>query len=93
VVALLDFEYARLADLLFDAAWWGWVARYHHPELWAAAWPRLLAAAGIAADADTLRRAATLQRLRCLEMLAIHAAAPGQAAMWAERLVATLEWS
>jgi hypothetical protein len=93
VVGLVDLEYPRLADPLFDAAWWGWVVRYHHPELWAAAWPQLLAAAGIAAGAGTMRRVAALQRLRCLEMLAVHADAPSQAAMWAERLAATLEWS
>ena len=32
VVALLDLERARLAHPLFDAAWWSWVVRYHHPS-------------------------------------------------------------
>src|SRR6185503_11659777 len=31
VVALLDFEAARLGDPLFDAAWFRWIVGYHHP--------------------------------------------------------------
>ena len=94
VAALLDFEFARLADALFDAAWWGWVVRYHHPERWTFAWPALLAAGGIAPDAANAARIRSLQLLRCLEMLDDHAhrRAAGQATMWAERLHATVGW-
>ena len=94
VAALLDFEFARLADALFDAAWWGWVVRYHHPERWIAAWPALLAAGGIVPDAANAARIRSLHLLRCLEMLDDHAHSrvAGQASMWAERLHATVGW-
>lgn len=94
VVGLLDLEFARMADALFDAAWWGWVVRYHHAGRWASAWPKLLAAAGIANDTATNLRIASLQRLRCLEMLDYHAhwRSSGRAAMWAERLQTTMQW-
>ncbi len=94
VVGLLDLEFARMADPLFDAAWWGWVVRYHHPERWAAAYPQLLAAASISSDEPTLARIHDLQLLRCLEMVDYHArtARPTQAAMWADRLQETLGW-
>jgi aminoglycoside phosphotransferase (APT) family kinase protein len=95
IVALVDLEFARIADPLFDAAWWGWVVRYHHPERWVQAWPRLLAAAGIAEDAATLARVRVLQRLRCLEMLDDCARTRTKRAvgMWRERLTATLGWA
>jgi aminoglycoside phosphotransferase (APT) family kinase protein len=93
VVALLDVEFARLADPLFDAAWWGWVVRYHHPQLWMVAWPALLAAAGIAADSGTLGRILALQQLRCLEALDYaRAAGPDAATQWVRRLQETLGW-
>ena len=93
VVGLLDLEFARIADPLFDAAWWGWVVRYHHPERWVAAWPHLLAAASIAPSAATTARVQALQRLRCLEMVDYHAhERTPAAAMWIERLGVTLGW-
>lgn len=94
LVGLVDLECARLADPLFDPAWWGWVVRYHHPERWLAAWPALLAAAGIVPDAATRARIQLLQALRCLEQLDDHAhmRAGDAAGMWAERLRATLAW-
>lgn len=94
VIGLLDLEFARIADPLFDAAWWGWVVRYHHPERWAAAYPQLLAAAGISSDEPTRARIHDLQLLRCLEMVDYHArtARLAQAAMWAGRLQQTLGW-
>jgi len=94
VVALLDLEFARIADPLFDAAWWGWVVRYHHPARWAVAWPRFLDAAGIAADAATLERIGILQRLRCLEALDYSRMIdPERAALWLRHLSATLAWT
>lgn len=30
ITGLLDFESARLADPLFDVAWWSWVVGFHH---------------------------------------------------------------
>jgi aminoglycoside phosphotransferase (APT) family kinase protein len=94
IVGLLDFEFARIADPLFDAAWWGWVVRYHHPARWIHAWPQLLAAAGILDDQETAARIRVIQRLRCLEMIDYCAATrlPDVAEMWVERLGATLGW-
>jgi aminoglycoside phosphotransferase (APT) family kinase protein len=90
-VALLDIEFARLADPLFDAAWWGWVVRYHHPERWRVAWPHFLAAAGIPNDPTTAERIRALQQLRLLEALDYYAAlTPNNAPMWVTRLVATI---
>ena len=92
-LTIIDTEFARIADPLFDAAWWGWVVRYHHPERWAAAFPRLLAAAGIDDDQTTRTRIAAIQRLRLLEALDYNAAlSADRGAAWAARLVAMLEW-
>jgi aminoglycoside phosphotransferase (APT) family kinase protein len=95
VVGLLDLEFARIADPLFDAAWWGWVVRYHHPARWVHAWPQLLAAAGIADDEETAKRIGVIQRLRCLEMIDYCATTRTREAaeMWIERLEATLGWA
>jgi hypothetical protein len=94
VVGLLELEFARIADPQFDAAWWGWVVRYHHAERWVHAWPQLLAAAGIVDDAATAARIRVLQRLRCLEMIDYCAATRTRdvAQMWVERLGTTLGW-
>jgi len=93
-VALLDLEFARIADRLFDAAWWGWVVRYHHPARWLHAWPQLLAAARIPDDAATAARIRVIQRLRCLEMIDYCATTRTRdvAQMWVARLAATLAW-
>jgi aminoglycoside phosphotransferase (APT) family kinase protein len=94
VLGLLDLEFARVADPLFDAAWWGWVVRYHHPARWVHAWPQLLAAAGIADDQATSARIRVIQRLRCLEMIDYCATTRTSdvAQMWVDRLAATLRW-
>jgi aminoglycoside phosphotransferase (APT) family kinase protein len=93
VVGLLDLEFARIADPLFDVAWWSWVVRYHHPARWVHAWPHLLAA-GIADDEATRARIRVIQRLRCLEMIDYCATTRTRdvAQMWVERLAATLAW-
>ena len=93
-LVLIDFEFARIADPLFDAAWWGWVVRYHHEERWRVAFPQLLAAAGIANDAANQARIAAIQRLRLLETLDYYAAlAPERGVQWAERLNLTSGWN
>jgi aminoglycoside phosphotransferase (APT) family kinase protein len=94
-ISLLDVEFARVADPLFDAAWWGWVVRYHHPARWRVAWPALLDAAGIPNHMETSARVHALQQLRCLEALSYYLATRGAdgAAMWAQRLTTTIGWS
>ncbi|GAB4210695.1 MAG: hypothetical protein OHK0022_44180 [Roseiflexaceae bacterium] len=93
IAALLDLEFARVADPLFDAAWWGLIVRYHHPARWQVAWPHLLDAAGIPANAENLRRITAIQRLRCLETLDYYAAFdPDRARDWAGRMHVVLQW-
>jgi aminoglycoside phosphotransferase (APT) family kinase protein len=91
IAALLDLEFARLADPLLDAAWWGWIVRFHHADRWPAAWPAFLAAAGgpnaSAAFSDRIK---VLQLLRLLELL--NRAGPRAAASWAARLAVTARW-
>jgi len=76
LAALIDFEYARVADPLFDAATFGWLTLQFHPARAEAAWAAFAEAAGIAAGMDKagtdeagLR--ATLGRLRLLRILGL----------------------
>lgn len=90
---LIDLEFARVADQLFDLAWWSWVVRYHHEAQWHGAFPCLLRAANIPDDKETHARIRAIQHLRLLEALDYNAAlSPERGAAWAERLAATLEW-
>ena len=94
VVALLDFERARLAHPLFDAAWWRWIVRHHHPERWASAGAAFMAAAGLADARATASNLDLLAALQCLEML--HRSQGGPAAArraWAARLQDVLDWA
>jgi aminoglycoside phosphotransferase (APT) family kinase protein len=70
VAAVLDWEFARLADPLFDVAWWRWIVSYHHPDAYIHAWPAFLETAGIAPHPVTLERLHALESLRLLEALA-----------------------
>jgi aminoglycoside phosphotransferase (APT) family kinase protein len=93
VVALLDLERARLAHPLFDAAWWRWIVRYHHPAAWPAAGGAFFAAAGIEENETTLARLSALAVLQCLEMLA--STPRGSSTIrreWANRIVRALAW-
>lgn len=94
LVALLDVEFARVADPLFDLAWWSWVVRYHHEQRWKIAFPQLLAAAGIADTAETRTRISAIQQMRLLEALEYNTSLSRErGAFWAARLAATLAWS
>jgi len=85
VVGLLDLERARLAHSLFDAAWWVWIVRHHHPERLTAAGGSFLAAAGIdPGDPATGRQLRWIAALQCLEMLA-HTRASGSASATRQR--------
>jgi len=66
LTGLIDLESARLADPLFDPAWWAWTVSFAHAP--ADAWPEFLAGAGI--EDDRLdERVRALQILRMLELL------------------------
>ncbi len=91
VVALLDFERARIAHPLFDAAWWRCIVRHHHPDRWEAAGPAFLRAAGLGLDAGTVARLDLLAALQLMEQL--HETPRRQVATragWAARLAAEL---
>lgn len=95
IVAVLDFERARVAHPLFDAAWWRWIVRYHHPERWAAAWPAFAAAAGIdTGDPLATARLDLLGALQCLEEIeGTPRRRHGTRLEWARRVAAILSWS
>lgn len=92
-LGLLDLDGARVADALFDVAWWGWVVRYHHADRWGTMWPVLLDSAGIVNDAMMQARIAALQQLQCLERIdRYRRSAPTLAVLWAQRLAETVCW-
>jgi aminoglycoside phosphotransferase (APT) family kinase protein len=71
LTGLLDFESVRLADPLFDVAWWSWSVSFGPPGALASAWPGFLDAAGIdIGDPDLEARLHALQVLRMCELLA-----------------------
>ncbi|MGO9180028.1 MAG: phosphotransferase family protein [Candidatus Limnocylindrales bacterium] len=91
IVALLDLERARLAHPLYDAAWWTWIVRHHHPERTRSAGDGFLAAAGIERDRRTLDLLDLLAVLQCLEMLAgVPVRASAERHEWARRVAAAL---
>jgi Ser/Thr protein kinase RdoA (MazF antagonist) len=92
IIGLLDVEYARVAPALFDAAWWGWVLRFHHPEAWQIGWPLFCRAAQIHLTDTTNDQITVLQRLRCLELLAESHFLQRGVDAWIERLEITLGW-
>jgi aminoglycoside phosphotransferase (APT) family kinase protein len=91
LVGMIDVDYSRVADPLFDAAWWSWVVGFHHPVRFQRLWPTFCAAAGITDDDGTRARLAQLQVLYLLERLALaHEHEPAASAEWCERLERTL---
>jgi aminoglycoside phosphotransferase (APT) family kinase protein len=71
LTGLVDFEAARLADPLFDVAWWAWVVEFHHPAGFRSAWPSFLQGAGMDPDEPHLaERIRAIQILRLLELTA-----------------------
>ena len=70
IVALLDWEDARIADPIFDVAWWLWVVHHHHPDVHRRIAGTFRDAAGVASDKPTATRMELLVTLRHLEILA-----------------------
>jgi len=90
VAGLLDHERVRLAPAAFDAAWFRYLVRFHHPERWAAAGPAFLDARGIP---DTPESTALLDDLAALALLELAAGSATRAAgrrQWADRLAGHL---
>jgi aminoglycoside phosphotransferase (APT) family kinase protein len=71
LTGLLDFESVRLADPVFDVAWWAWAVSFASPAVLESAWPPFLQGAEIdATDLELPVRVRSLQVLRMLELLA-----------------------
>ena len=94
ITGLLDFEFTRLADPLFDVAWWGWLARFHTPDAFSLGWEPFLRAAGVdAAAPDFADQVFALQALRILELVVdVQPRGPDAQKEWARRLSETLGW-
>ncbi|MBF6330918.1 phosphotransferase family protein [Nocardia transvalensis] len=91
ITGLVDVESVRLADPLFDAAWWEWSVSFAGPEVPPAAWPQFLTGAGMdPSDPVLIRRIRYLQVVRMLEMLAEHELAPDIWRAVHDRLVRTI---
>ena len=88
ITGLLDFESTRLADPLFDVAWWAWVVGFHHQADLARSLPSFLEGVAVQWDARLNERIRALQLLRLLE-LATLSPEEGQAT-WIARLDETL---
>jgi len=93
LTGLLDFESIRLADSLFDPAWWAWSVSFAGSAVLEGAWPVFLDAAGVdPAGANLSERVKVLQILRMMELLANRAGISAQIRnIVAERLRTTLE--
>jgi aminoglycoside phosphotransferase (APT) family kinase protein len=91
LTGLVDFESVRLADPLFDPAWWEWSVSFSSPAVLEAAWPEFLDGAGVDANEPELfRRVRSLQLLRMLELLAGDSLDPGVRRTVAQRLHTSL---
>jgi aminoglycoside phosphotransferase len=89
LTGLLDFESVRLADPLFDVAWWAWAFSFSAPA--ESAWPAFLDGAGIdATDPELPVRIRALQVLRMLELLAGESLDAGVRRIVADRLRTTI---
>jgi aminoglycoside phosphotransferase (APT) family kinase protein len=69
LAALIDYEYARLADPLFDAATFHWLTFHFHPARAEAAWEAYADAAGLPATVAGQSLGMALRRLRLLRIL------------------------
>jgi len=91
VTGLFDFEAVRLADPLFDPAWWAWSVSFSGPGVLETAWPPFLAGADIdPAEPRLSERVHALQVLRMMEQLARGNLVPGIADIVTDRLDAAL---
>ena len=91
VTGLLDLEAVRLADPLFDPAWWAWSVSFSGPGVLETAWPPFLAGAGIDSAEPLLgERVHALQVLRMMEQLVSGNLEPGIAGIVTGRLRAAL---
>lgn len=89
---LLDFDAVRVADPLYDAAWWAWSVGLTGGEVLELAWSPFLEGMGLdSAEPLLAQRIRSMQVVRTLEMLADADLAPGAWRVVHERLVSLLE--
>ena len=94
ITGLLDFESTRLADPLFDVAWWAWVVGFHHPADLGRSLPSFLEGAAARRDASQDELIRALQLLRLLELAAKSVGEERDSRdMWTARLTETLGWT
>jgi aminoglycoside phosphotransferase (APT) family kinase protein len=94
LAALLDFEFARLADRLLDASWFRWIVAFHHPEREPTAWGAFVDSSGLDGDDPSSRALLRLLPLiRILEILDDERLTTDGAAHWTRMLRACLgQW-
>lgn len=91
ITGLLDLESVRLADQLFDVAWWAWAVSFSPGGVQEGAWPAFLEGAAIETDDPGLPdRVRSLQVLRMLELLAGSSLASQVRSVVATKLRSTL---
>jgi aminoglycoside phosphotransferase (APT) family kinase protein len=90
-LVVLDLEHMTIGPPSLDAAWWGWVVRFHHPDAWVSTWPMFLAATGLTGPEASPDHLAAIGSIRALQRT-IEAPPGSPRARWVERLVATADW-
>ncbi|WP_216901766.1 phosphotransferase family protein [Nocardia alni] len=91
VTGLLDVEFVRVADPLYDAAWWAWSVGLCGADVLAAGLPEFLAGMGLdPAEPVLAQRIRSLQLVRTLEILADADLPPGRWRAVHERLIGLL---
>ncbi|MFF0491547.1 phosphotransferase family protein [Nocardia sp. NPDC003482] len=91
ITGLLEFGSVRLADPLFDVAWWIWTVGLGGSDLIDQTWPAFLHGAGMdPLDPLLIERVRYLQLVRMLEMLADDDLPPNPWRITHERLARTL---
>ena len=87
LVALLDVEFARLADPLLDAGWFDLIVAFHHPAAEPAAWDAFKRSGGLDdGEPRTRELLRILPRLRLLEILDAPDMTDDQAGHWVRLL-------
>jgi Ser/Thr protein kinase RdoA (MazF antagonist) len=91
LAAVLDVEFARLAEPLLDAAWFDWIVTFHHPGQAGAARQAFASAAGLdVTDPTVCRLLRILPRIRLLELLDEDGLTPARTNHWLGMLDASL---
>jgi aminoglycoside phosphotransferase (APT) family kinase protein len=91
IAALLDLDRVGPGPPETDVAWWGWVVRHHHPEVWWASMPTFLEAAGADTESVARERRAALV-LAALTWATARGSDAGNQGPWLARLVAATDW-